>query len=76
MAVNMEKLNAFVGKFANDLGAAMHGATILIGEQLGLYRALGEHGPVTSEGLARTTGISERYLREWLAAQAASGYVE
>jgi len=76
MAVNPDKLNAFVGKFVNDLGAAMHGPTILVGEQLGLYKALAEHGPLTSEGLAEKTATKERYLREWLAGQAASGYVE
>ncbi|MCI4372057.1 MAG: methyltransferase domain-containing protein [Thermoplasmata archaeon] len=76
MAVNPDKLNAFVGKFANDLGAAMHGSAILIGDQLGLYKALAASGPVTSEGLAHKTGTNERYLREWLAGQAASGYIE
>jgi 2-polyprenyl-3-methyl-5-hydroxy-6-metoxy-1,4-benzoquinol methylase len=76
MAVDPEKLNAFVGKFANDLGAAMHGSTILIGEQLGFYRALAESGPISSEDLAHKTGTAERYLREWLSGQAASGYVE
>jgi len=76
MAVNPEKLNAFVGKFLGDAGAAMHGPAILIGEQLGLYKALAADGPLSSEGLAEKTGISERYLREWLAGQAASGFVE
>ncbi len=76
MEVNQEKLNAFVGKFVNDLGAAIHGPSILIGEQLGLYKALSAEGPLTSEALATKTGTPERYLREWLAAQAASGYVE
>jgi 2-polyprenyl-3-methyl-5-hydroxy-6-metoxy-1,4-benzoquinol methylase len=76
MSVDPDKLNAFVGKFANDLGAAMHGSAILIGEQLGLYKALAENGPISSEGLAQKTGTAERYLREWLAGQAASGYVE
>ncbi|MCI4346788.1 MAG: methyltransferase domain-containing protein [Thermoplasmata archaeon] len=76
MAVDAEKLNAFVGKFVNDLGATMHGATILVGEQLGLYKALADGKHVTSEELARKTGTPERYLREWLAGQAASGYVE
>ncbi|MGA8663760.1 MAG: class I SAM-dependent methyltransferase [Thermoplasmata archaeon] len=76
MAVDMDKLNAFVGKFVNDLGAAMQGPAILVGEQLGLYKALAEHGPLTSAGLAEKTGTKERYLREWLAGQAASGYVE
>jgi 2-polyprenyl-3-methyl-5-hydroxy-6-metoxy-1,4-benzoquinol methylase len=76
MTVDPEKLNAFLGKFVNDFGAAMHGPTILVGEQLGLYKALGADGPMTSEEMAQKTGTAERYLREWLAGQAASGYVE
>jgi 2-polyprenyl-3-methyl-5-hydroxy-6-metoxy-1,4-benzoquinol methylase len=76
MAVNPEKLNAFVGKFAGDLGAALHGAAILTGEQLGLYKALAEGGPLTSAELAKKSGVTERYVREWLAGQAASSYVE
>ena len=76
-SVDPEKLNAFVGKFLNDLGAALHGPSILLGEQLGLYKALGnEPTPVTSSEFAKKTGTRERYLREWLAGQAASGYVE
>ena len=76
MAVDPEKLNAFMGKFVQDLGAAVHGPSVLIGEQLGLYKALATAGPSTSTQLAERTGVSERYLREWLAAEAASGYVE
>ncbi len=76
MAVNPEKLNQFIGKFLGDVGAAIHGPAILIGEQLGLYKALAAGGPQTSEGLAEKVGIPERYAREWLAGQAASGYVE
>lgn len=76
MDVDPEKLNAFLGKFINDLGASMHGPSILTGEQLGLYKALALHGPTTSKDLAAKTGTAERYLREWLAGQAASGYVE
>jgi SAM-dependent methyltransferase len=76
MAVNPDKLNAFVGKFVNDFGAALHGPAILVGEQLGLYTALANHGPVSSSGLAEKTGTNERYLREWLSGQAAAGYIE
>jgi 2-polyprenyl-3-methyl-5-hydroxy-6-metoxy-1,4-benzoquinol methylase len=75
-AVDPEKLNAFMGKFVQDLGAAFHGPSVLIGEQLGLYKALAAGGPSTSSDLAQRTGVGERYLREWLAAEAASGYVE
>ncbi|HET9950081.1 MAG TPA: methyltransferase domain-containing protein [Longimicrobiales bacterium] len=74
-AIDEERLNAFLGKFVSDLGAALHAPTVIIGERLGLYRALAEAGPLTAEQLAERTGTSERYVREWLAAQAASGYV-
>src|SRR5271156_6724849 len=76
MAVNPDKLNQFLGKFLGDLGAAVHGASILTGEQLGLYKAVSAQGPTDSQKLAQRTGFSERYLREWLAGQAASGYIE
>ena len=58
-----------------DVGAAMSGALVLIGDKLGLYKALAEHGPLDSADLAKRTGTTERYIREWLAAQAAAGYV-
>jgi len=74
--VNPDKLNQFIGKFLGDVGAAIHGPSILIGEQLGLYKALAAAGPLSSDGLAEKAGIPERYAREWLAGQAASGYVE
>lgn len=76
MTVNPDKLDAFVGRFAADLGAVMHTATVLIGDELGLYRAMGDSAPVTVSGLAERTGLDERWLAEWLAAQAASGYVD
>jgi len=74
MAVNMEKLNVFVGKFVGDLGAAVHSGMVVIGEKLGLYRALAE-GPLNSAELAAKTKTDERYVREWLASQAAGGYI-
>ena len=58
-----------------DLGATFHGATILIGEKLGLYKAMVGAGELTPAELAAKTGTVERYVREWLASQAASGYV-
>jgi 2-polyprenyl-3-methyl-5-hydroxy-6-metoxy-1,4-benzoquinol methylase len=76
MPVDPEKLNALAGKFLNDMGAAITGPSILIGEQLGLYKALAEVGPATPEEVAKKTGTLERYLREWLAGQAAAGYIE
>ncbi|MGY4651796.1 hypothetical protein [Mycobacterium sp. URHB0021] len=75
MAVDDDKLNAFLGKAVGDLGAAMSAALVLIGDELGLYSALAE-GRLTSSELAERTGTSERYVREWLANQAAGGYVE
>ena len=73
MAIDPQKLDAFMGKFVGDLGAALHAGTVVLGEQLGLYKALAT-APMTSAELAEKTATSERYVREWLAAQAASGY--
>src|SRR6266481_742300 len=74
MALDMEKLNAFVGQFVGDLGAAVHSGMVVIGEKLGLYKALAE-GPLNSAELAARTRTDERYVREWLSSQAAGGYV-
>ncbi|HEY0615666.1 MAG TPA: class I SAM-dependent methyltransferase [Candidatus Elarobacter sp.] len=70
-----EKLNAFVGKMIGDIGATLSGVLILIGDRLGLYRALAANGAQTPAELAGATGTDERYVREWLANQAASGYL-
>ena len=59
----------------SDLGAAVNGALVVLGDELGIYTALAEVGPATSEQLAKKTKLHERQLREWLSAQAASGYV-
>ena len=75
MAINETKLNDFMGRFVGDLGAVMHAATIVVGDQLGLYKRLAD-GPTDVESLARLTETDPRYLREWLSAQAASGYVQ
>ena len=75
MSLDQDKLNAFVMKFVGDLGASMQGPNILLGEQLGLYKALAAGGPMTPKELADKTGTAERYVREWLGGQAASGYV-
>ena len=74
MALDMDKLNAFVGQFVGDLGAAVHSGLVVIGEKLGLYKALAE-GPLNSAELAAKTRRDERYVREWLGSQAAGGYV-
>ena len=76
MAIDEAKLNAFMGNFVHDIGAVMHAATIVVGDQLGLYKALAKGPPMTAEALATRTETDPRYLREWLSAQAASGYVQ
>jgi SAM-dependent methyltransferase len=73
-ALDMDKLNAFVGQFVGDLGAAVHTGMVVIGERLGLYKALATE-PMSSAELATKTNTDERYVREWLASQAAGGYV-
>lgn len=74
--MDMAKFEQFLGRFVQDLGAVMHGATVLIGDRLGLYQAMADSAPYTSQQLADKTGCDERYLREWLACQGASGYLE
>lgn len=76
MPLDQTKLNEFAGKILNDMGAAATGAMVLIGDKLGLYKALAEGGPLASTELAARTGTAERYTREWLAAQAAAGYIQ
>ena len=76
MDVNPDRLNTFIGKMLGDVGAAMNASLMLIGDKLGLYKALAAKGPLTAAELAQATGTGERYMREWLAAQAASGYVD
>lgn len=75
MALDTEKLNEFLGRFVGDLGAAAHAGMAVIGEQLGLYKAIAAHGPMTHEELAKETKTDARYVREWLSSQAAGGYV-
>src|ERR1700756_4922507 len=73
-AIDMNKLNAFIGQFVTDLGASVHTGMVVIGEKLGLYKALAA-GPMSSAQLAAKTDTDERYLREWLSSQAAGGYI-
>ena len=73
-AIDMDKLNVFIGQFVTDLGAAVHAGMVVIGEKLGLYKALAQ-GSMNSAQLALATKTDERYLREWLSSQAAGGYV-
>lgn len=73
--VNSEVLNALVGKMLGDLGGAFSVPTARIGYRLGLFKALAQEGPMTSENLAGATKCSPRYVQEWAMAQAANGYV-
>lgn len=75
MVINQDKLNDFLGKAIVDIGAAWSANMVLLGDKLGLYKAMAELGPVTSAQLATATGTTERYIREWLGNQAAGGYV-
>jgi SAM-dependent methyltransferase len=75
MAINEAKLNEFMGKALGDIGAAMSAALVVIGDKLGLYKAMAGAGPLTPDELARRTRTAERYVREWCANQAAGGYL-
>ncbi|HEY5627575.1 MAG TPA: class I SAM-dependent methyltransferase [Nitrospira sp.] len=75
MSVDQDKLNAFVGKAVGDIGAAMSANMVLLGDKLGLYKAMSTMGAVTPTELAKATKTTERYIREWLGNQAAGGYV-
>jgi 2-polyprenyl-3-methyl-5-hydroxy-6-metoxy-1,4-benzoquinol methylase len=74
--VDEGEVTAFLMKVVTDAGAVACATTVSLGDRLGIYTALDKAGPVTSIQLAERTGLSERHLREWLAAQVTSGYVE
>ncbi|HET8701096.1 MAG TPA: methyltransferase domain-containing protein [Nitrococcus sp.] len=75
MSVDEDRLNQLLERVISDFGGAWHAPLVVIGDRLGLYRALAEHGPLDSAQLAARTQTHERYVREWLRAQAAGGYV-
>ena len=75
MQPDPDRLNAFLGRMLGDMGATLNAALVVVGDRLGLYKVMEEAGPMDAATLARRTGTTERYVREWLAAQAASGYV-
>ncbi|MEK6701548.1 MAG: class I SAM-dependent methyltransferase [Planctomycetota bacterium] len=75
MAINEAKLNEFMGKAVGDMGAAMSAALVVIGDRLGIYKAMAALGPATTAEIGKKTGIAERYVREWTLNQAAGGYV-
>jgi ubiquinone/menaquinone biosynthesis C-methylase UbiE len=75
MQTMTEELATLIGQAVSDLGATANASLVIVGNRLGLYRVLAEIGPATPGDLARHTGTHERCVREWLATQAASGYV-
>jgi len=75
MAIDEARLNEFLGKFVGDLGATMAAGNVVVGDRLGLYKALAD-GPLGPQELAERTGTAPRYVDEWLRGQAAGGYVE
>ena len=75
MQIDQAKLEKFMGQALGELGAGMNAALVIIGDKLGLYKAMTGAGPMTSAELAQKTGTTERYVREWLCAQAAGGFV-
>src|SRR5262245_4407044 len=74
--IDADKLNTFVFRAVDEVGATLNTALVVMGDRLGLYRALAGAGPLTPAELAERTGTAERYVREWLNGQAAGGYVE
>ena len=75
VALDDVKLQAFVGQAVSELGATLGAALVVIGDRLGLYKAMADAGPLSSAELAERTGTAERYVREWLNARAAGGYL-
>src|SRR2546430_854165 len=73
--VDQAKLQEFLGKAVGDMGAALSSILTIVGERQGLYKSMAGQGPLTAEELAGRAGVNERLLAEWLANQAAGGYV-
>ncbi|HEU0150853.1 MAG TPA: SAM-dependent methyltransferase, partial [Bradyrhizobium sp.] len=73
---NPDRLNELLGQLVNDLGVAFSGASVLLGDRLGLYKAMADGEVMSSAQLAKATGLHERYVREWLSGQAAAGYID
>src|SRR5579859_3426371 len=73
--VDESKLNQFIGQMLGDLGGALSVSMVRMGDRLGLYKALHASGALTPAELASKANVAERYAREWLSHQAASGYV-
>jgi 2-polyprenyl-3-methyl-5-hydroxy-6-metoxy-1,4-benzoquinol methylase len=75
MAIDQSRLDEFLGRGVSDMGAALGGLLVVVGDKLGLYKAMAGAGPMTAAALAKKTGTGERQVREWLNAQASCGYV-
>jgi SAM-dependent methyltransferase len=76
MNIDQQKLDTLVGRLFSDLSAGYGGVMVSLGDKLGLYRAMAGAGPLSSHEVAKRAGCSERYVREWLNAQVAGGYVD
>ena len=76
LTIDETRVEAFVGQVATDVGAALNTALVALGDRLGLYRAMADAQPVSAADLATRTSTHERYVREWLNTQAASGYLD
>jgi SAM-dependent methyltransferase len=74
--VDEARLHEFLGQAVTDMGAALNGVLVMLGDRLGLWQALHGAGPLRTAQIAERSGVRERYVREWAAAQAASGYLE
>ena len=70
MSLDETRLHTLLGKMVNDMGAAAVAPLVILGDKLGLYKSLAAAGPLSTEDLAQQTGTTERYVREWCAAQA------
>ena len=75
LQIDQDKLQRFMGQMVGEMGAALNAALVIIGDKLGLYKAMAGAGPMTPAELAGKTGTVERYVREWLNAQAAGGLI-
>jgi len=73
--IDRSKLEEFMTKAVGDMASSLGAMMIILGDRLGLYKAMAESGPITSEELSAQTKTAERYIREWLASQAAAGYI-
>jgi len=74
--IDEKRMHELLNKMVSDMGAAAVAPLVILGDKLGLYKALASEGPLSTEDLADKTGTTERYVREWCAAQAGSGYIE